>query len=128
VVGTVIISLPTMLLTSFIAPAIGRSTSERRDKPSYGKGLGYSLLGSTAGTVAAFASHSLLFPDNKYGLSGSPLGFTGTVAFFSVPPMVGGAVGSYLTYQEDDPPPEPGVSVMIAPSSNGLSLAVGGRF
>lgn len=128
VLGTVIISLPTALLTSFIAPSIGKSISERRDEPSYGKGLGYSLLGATVGTAAAFASHSLLFPDRQYGNSGSPLGLTGAVGFFSLPPMVGGAVGSYLTYREDDPPPETGVSVMIAPSSNGLSLAVGGRF
>lgn len=128
-VGTVIVGLPTALLTSLIAPAIGKGFAYgRRDAPSYGMGLGYSLLGSTAGVGAAFASHALLFPDSRHGLSGSPLGAPGTVAYFSIPPVVGGAVASYLTYRDESPPEEPSVSVMLAPSSSGLSLAVGGRF
>lgn len=127
--GTVIISLPTTLLTSLIAPAIGKGLSDdRRNAPSYSKGLGYSLLGATAGTAAAFASHALLFPDRKHGLGGTPLGPPGIVAYFSIPPALGGAVASYLTYQDDSPIQEPGVSVMLAPSPSGLSLAVGGRF
>jgi hypothetical protein len=127
--GTVIVALPMTLLTSLIAPAIGRSTTEgRRGAPSYGKGLGYSLLGASAGAVAAVASHAVLFPDSKYGLSGSPMGLTGSLAFFSIPPVVGGGVASYLVYQDDSPAPEPGVSLMIAPSSKGLSLSLGGRF
>jgi hypothetical protein len=56
------------------------------------------------------------------------MGLPGTVAYFSIPPMVGGSVASYLLYRDDSPSPQPGVSVMLAPSRSGLSLAVGGRF
>ena len=128
-VGTVVVGLPTALLTGFIAPAIGKGfTHGRKDAPSYGAGLGYSLLGATAGVGVALASHALMFPDSRYGLDGSGMSLPVALAYFSIPPALGGAVASYLTYRDESPLQEPSVSVLLAPSPSGLSLAVGGRF